>query len=404
MMPSIPYSIPLGLALLLWLAAEPQAAEYRAATVQAGEATAEVTVGGTVVPYKEVTLSAQVSGQVKEVAGEEGTRWRTDDLLVRIDDSDIQARRRAALGRLREAEAALRDAQVQFQRELFNPTLDNPNRAPGFGVPSMFDQLFTQNAADAMGMNDTGLERYSDLYSQDSRRERARAQWYQARSTLEELDAKVQEAKTTAPFDGVILEQHIEAGDTVQPGQPLLSFAQTRYLRVEAKVPSRLVPDLRRGQFVPVRLDGMDQRVRTRVAQVYPAADSERHTVTVKFDLPQGVPAGPGMYAEVFLPDRDTRQATLPIIARSAVLRRGTLPGVYIINAKGETELRIIRLGEAVEPDRVRVLSGLRTGQRLIINPDTRLTSGQRVEARSAERRRPDDRLQPVRDRFLRDW
>ena len=91
-------------------------------------------------------------------------------------------------------------------------------------------------------------------------------------------------------------------GDTVQPGQPLLNYADVEYLQVEVDVPARLRPGLREGMMVKAELDLNNRQIPVRVAQVFPMADPQRHTVKVKFDLPQGV-SEPGMYAKVMVPD-----------------------------------------------------------------------------------------------------
>ncbi len=124
-----------------------------------------------------------------------------------------------------------------------------------------------------------------------------------AQSQIEEIDAKLRDTRSFAPFDGVITRKMVEEGDTVQPGQPLLEFADLTYLQVEVDVPVRLMPGLKKGMLIPARLDVGNVRVDVRVAQIFPSADPIRHTVTVKFDLPVNVPGGPGMYAEVMVPD-----------------------------------------------------------------------------------------------------
>lgn len=117
------------------------------------------------------------------------------------------------------------------------------------------------------------------------------------------------------------MHKHVEEGDTVQPGQPLVSFGHVEFLRVEAQVPVRLVSSLQEDDYVQVRLDTGDE-VEARVARIFPLADPQRHTVTVKFDLPQGVRGGPGMHAAVHLPQGEL-SGNRVVIPRSALI-----PGV----------------------------------------------------------------------------
>jgi hypothetical protein len=89
--------------------------------------------------------------------------------------------------------------------------------------------------------------------------------------------------------------------------------------------------------------------------------------VTVKFDIPPGVPAAPGMYAVVYVSDTTAKIAELPIIPSSAIIQRGSLPGVYVVNEQGQLELRLIRLGERLSGDAVSVLSGLKAGEKISV-------------------------------------
>ena len=77
------------------------AKEYKTVKVQVSKVASTVILGGTVVPYKEVTLSAQISGQLKFIGGQEGDSFKSGEKLVSIDDDDLQARRRAAVAQAR---------------------------------------------------------------------------------------------------------------------------------------------------------------------------------------------------------------------------------------------------------------------------------------------------------------
>jgi len=216
---------------------------------------------------------------------------------------------------------------------------------------------------------DRYVDRQADLYGYGTQLTQAQNQQLQAKSAIEEIDAKLRDTRSFAPFDGVITRKMVEEGDTVQPGQPLVVFADLTYLQVEVDVPMRLMSGLKKGMLIPVKIDVGNLRVDARVAQIFPSADPERHTVKVKFDLPLDVPGGPGMYAEVMIPDNSTASADVPVIPDSAVLWRGSLPAVYVATDDNRTELRLIRLGEYVSGNQVAVLSGLKVGERIYATP-----------------------------------
>lgn len=128
------------------------------------------------------------------------------------------------------------------------------------------------------------------MYSQNSQLGLARSQHIGAISQLQEIDARLRDARAIAPFSGVVVKKLVEVGDTVQPGQALFKFADARYLQIQVEIPARLMSGIQQDMVVPAVLDVGNTRISARVAQIYPMADTRRHTVTVKFDLPEVCP------------------------------------------------------------------------------------------------------------------
>lgn len=365
-------------ASLLPAAAQAQAVDDIYVVKQA-EGLPTVSVGGTVIPYKEVTLAAQLAGRVDYLAGIEGDAFERGEELVTIDASELLAKRQALYARLATADAQLRNAGVQYSRELFSP---RARQSPGgMAIPNLFDQMFTRPMEDFIGDRDVDAELSADLFQSGTQIQEARNAIMQLQAELRAIDAKLRDARSIAPFDGVIVKKFIEVGDTVQPGQPLLNYADVEYLQVEVDVPARLRPGLREGMMLRAELDvpagrGKDPSgVPVRVAQIFPMADPQRHTVKVKFDLPQGV-SEPGMYAKVLVPDFNAPARVNPVIPRTAIRYNGSLPGVYVVDEEGNPQLRLIRVGEPTPGGGVTVLSGLRAGERILANPGPGVTSG----------------------------
>ena len=337
-----------------------------------------VAVGGTVIPYKEVTLAAQLPGRVTFLAGIEGDKFKEADLLVAIDDAELLAKRRAMVAQMASADAQLRNAGVQYNREMFSP---RASAAPGgMGIPNLFDQMFTRPMESMVGDRERGAERGADLFASGIQIQEAQNAMLRLQAELQALDTKIRDARSTAPFAGVIVKKFVEVGDTVQPGQPLLNYADVEYLQVEVDVPARLRPGLREGMQVKAELDLDNRRIPVRVAQIFPMADAQRHTVKVKFDLPQGV-SEPGMYTRVLIPDVNAPARTNPAIPSTAIRYNGSLPGVYVLAEGGEPQLRLIRIGEELGNGFVTVLSGLAAGDRILANPGPRVTAGWAKEA-----------------------
>ncbi len=330
-----------------------------------------VYLGGSVVPYKEVTLSAQMPGRVEYLAGDEGDTFSAGTLLVTISDENLLARRKSAVAQYEQAVAALQNSQVQYNRELWSPRSENPTQMPGMGVPGIFDQMFTKKMGDTLGYGDTDVQRQADLYNSGATVNQAQSQVKSAREAINEIDAKLRDTRSVAPFNGTIIKKMVEVGDTVQPGMPLISFANMDYIRIRTEVPVRLVPYLKLGDTVKAYLDVSGIMIPAKVAQIYPLADKSKHTVTVKFDLPVGTQGVPGMYAEVSIPVKNSQPTTSIIIPRSSIYKHmSSLPSVLVMNDKNEAELHVVRLGKKVNGGKsFTVLSGLKPGDRIIDHP-----------------------------------
>lgn len=333
-----------------------------------------VSLGGTVVPYKDVTFAAQIPGRIKSIAGEEGDHFEEGAELIAIDDDDLLAQRRAAWANLANAEAALRNAGVQYSREWISPYGGQSNDMMG-GMSSLM-RNFSNPMQSFSGSNSPGYDRYAQRYQYGTQMEQARGQLIAARSKIEEIDTKIRDAKSVAPFDGVITKKLVEVGDPVQPGQPMLKFADMSILQIKVEVPARLMPGVKKGMVFNARLDVGNVDVQARVVQIFPIADPDRHTVTVKMELPQGAPGGAGMYAEVMINDINAKVRDLPVVPKSALVWRGSLPGIYVMDDDNKRSLRLVRIGDEVGVDGVAVLSGLRAGERIVVPEEAAATSG----------------------------
>ncbi len=343
--------------------------------VESKGSTAKTVLGSTVIPYKEVTLSAQIPGRIISITGDVGTMLSKGDLIVKINDDVIQAKRSSVLAGLESSQAALRNSQTQYNREMVSPRSKDISGMPGMGLPAMMDIYMTRPMYGMMGDYDEGTNRYSDLMNSATAVTQAKSRVMQSWSQLNEIDAKLTNAVSIAPFSGMILNKMVEVGDTVQPGQPLIKFADVKFKRLKADVPSMMVNNLSIGMVVPVTISG-GLKTKAKVVKIYPIADPARHTVTVKFDLYTNVNAAPGMYAEIIIPNSTQKLSEVIVIPKSALLPGRSLDSVLRIGKNGKSELRLLRLGADQGGGNVAVVSGLSKGDQIIDEPPATAKSG----------------------------
>lgn len=320
-----------------------------------------------------VNMLAQMPGDVEFIAGEEGDAFQHGTALVRLDISALLEKRQQALTQLASAEAGHRNAVVQYNREVLNP--NSQSNAMMGGLPSMFT-MFSDPVRSMTGRGAPGYERHSNLVGQSTQVQTAANSVAQARAAIAELDDNIENATSRAPFNGVIVAKMVEKGDIVQPGMPLVSFADTSRMQIQVEVPARLVSQLTEGQTVMARLDRGGDVLPVTVDRIFPMAQQGGHTTTVKFGIPQGVQVQVGTYAEILLQDQSRVTTSQPVIPMSAIVWRGSLPAVFVVMDDGSLKMKTLRTGSQTGDGMISVITGVRAGDRILRNPTASTRSG----------------------------
>ncbi len=321
-------------------------------TVKKEVASGAIDIGGTVVAQQAAVLTAQLPGRIQAIAGKEGDQFKKGQILLKLDDSELQAQRVSAV-------ANVNNAITQYRREVISP---RANTAPGgMGLPSMVDQMVTNPMQSMIGTRDTGAEKHADLVSMD-------ASIKQAQSALRQIDAKMRDSLSLAPFDGVITRKYVEIGDTVQPGMPLIDYADLNGLEVQVDVPARLRNKIKAGIHLPVKLDSSTTPISALVTRVFPTINPTTHTVRIKLALPSDADAAAGMYATVSVPDGRSQLKKRVAIPPRAISAQGSLTMVNVVAENGSHSLRLVRTGDVLLDGRVEILSGLNEGDTVLLH------------------------------------
>ena len=359
-------------------AAESAGTAYKIHKVSRESIALTVSFAGTVSADKTLQLTAQTPGRIARIAGEEGDAFDSGTVLVELDDTALLARLEAAAASRDAAAADIRNARVQLQRELYSPRSNSAGSAPGgMGMPAMMDQAFTNPMQSMMGMRNRGSERASDLVSAETQLAQATTRYKSAEANIKEIQSMLRDTQGVAQFSGVIQSVHVEVGDTVQPGQPLLDFGESAALKVEADLPVRLSRTLQPGQGLDVALG--DRVLQAPVSRIHPVADPRQNTVRIELALDVASGATPGQYVEIRVPDNAAGLPAQLTIPKSAVITKGGLPLVYAIDREGKARLRVVRLGNAPDGKTQVVLSGVNAGDLLVDQPPPGLRAGTQI-------------------------
>jgi RND family efflux transporter MFP subunit len=309
---------------------------------------------GTVRAAQTTRLAAQVMGNIVAINVREGDRVGSGQVLVVIDD----AQPRAAVDRAQSALLAAEKDVVAVQSEamLAESTLKR------------YESLWQKNSISAQEFDEVKAR----AQAAQARLELARADQQQARAALAQANTQLGHTRVLAPFAGVITEKHAELGTVAAPGVPLLTIEDTRRYQLQVSVDESQAVVVKMGGSVPVTLDALARQIDGRVTQITPAADPGSRSFVVKIDLPSLPEIRSGLFGRAHFP-KGTREALL--VPRSALVSRGQLQNVFVVSTDGIATLRYVTTNSTAS-DRVEVLSGLATGEKVVADARSRDLAG----------------------------
>ena len=313
--------------------AEESPPTVRGVTVAVAEASllagAEVFVG-TVGSTARGVIPPRIDGRIKRIAVDEGERVAKGALLVTIEDN-------VAGDRLAEAEGAREAAAARA--ELAEKTF------------ARYQQLFAQQAVTPQEMD------------------RVTAELEMSRQQLRSAEASVSAARTAAsysrvlaPYDGQLVRKEVREGSTVMPGTPLLVLDRAGKLQVRAEIGDSWAGRIEVGQQLGLELPAIEKRLTATVSEVLPASDPRSRSFQIILDIPEEGAIRSGLYARVYVGQPEVPTVLVP---RSAVVERGQLHGIYIVDAQNILRYRLVRPGR-VHDARVELLAGLSPGTRYV--------------------------------------
>jgi RND family efflux transporter MFP subunit len=313
---------------------------------------------GTVRAAQTSQVASQIMGNIAQIHAREGDRVQSGQVLAVIDDSQRRSAVEQATAALTAAEKEVSTADSDYS--LAESTLRR------------YQQLYEKKSVSPQEFDEIKA-RYQ---SAQARRDMARAGQAQAAAALTQARTSLGYAQIRAPFAGLVTEKKADTGTLASPGMLLFTVEDTRSYRLEATVDESDIRILRIRQTVPVSIDALgDAELSGKVAQIVPAADSASRSFLVKIELPSDARLRSGLFGRARFPRGERSSLSIP---RAAVVERGQLQGVYVIDANQIAGLRYITLGQTAG-DQVEVLSGLQEGEKLVAASGNRDLAGKRI-------------------------
>ena len=321
-------------------------------TVRSNALTTGPTITGSVQPERRADLRAEVPAVVVQVVKENGEAVKRGDLIVRLDDTAIRENLTSAEASTSSASRAYEQAERQFQR-------------------------LTQLRA-------KGMVSTQDVEDAEVRRNNAQSDFEAAKTRVAVARQQLQRTEVRAPFDGIVGDRQVSAGDTVQIGRELVKVIDPTSMRFEGLVSADAIGEIKAGQPVQFRVHGYAQQEFTgHITRVNPAANitTRQVEVLVAFSDAKQEPRLAGLYAEGRVETGSTAALTLPA---TALVQENT--GTFAWCLQGEV-LRKVALDVGARDARTGdyvLKRGLAEGDRLLRYPNSALKDGQKVQLETA--------------------
>jgi RND family efflux transporter MFP subunit len=328
---------------------------------------------GTVRARTTATLSSKVTGYARQVGFQVGDRVREGQVLVTIDARDLDANlRRAEAGRA-ELESAIPEMESALAAAKANLDL----------AQATFQRM-SDLAAKKSISNQEFDEASARFKMAEANYGMARARRLQLNSKMAQADQEVRSARImrdfasiAAPFSGIVTTKSVEQGTLATLGVPLLTMERDGVYRLEASVDESQLPAAKVGQGVEVALDTLDRRISARVSEIVPSVDAASRSYTVKIDLPPISQLRSGMFGRAKFLLGSQSVAAIPA---SALVERGQLQSVFVVE-NGVARTRLVTTGRRGQ-QLVEILSGLNSGENIVLPVPPGLQDGARVEVR----------------------
>ena len=323
---------------------------------------AVLTASGYVVAQRKAAVASKGTGRLAYLGVVEGDRVRKDQVIARLDDSDIRAQLDQARANLKVYEADLVDARQSLAR-----------------VRSLVDKALASQA---------------ELEAAQSRYDRVLAGIELAKAQVSGAEVALENMLIRSPFDGTVLTKNADVGEIVAPfaasassRAAVVTIADMTSLQVEADVSESNIERIAPDQPTEITLDAYpEKRYQGFVAKIVPTADRAKATVMVKVGfVSYDARVLPEMSAKVLFLTKATGSAELeqkPVltVVSSALAERNGRTVVFKVSDKRAVEVPV-QLGRTFGAFR-EVTSGLASGEKVIDRPGDDVVDGASVSIR----------------------
>jgi len=309
----------------------------------------EYTVIGSVISDQRIDISSKIIGYIKTLTVREGDLVKRGQLLLNLDDVGIENAILQAQAGVDSASALTKDLSSDVQR---------------------FNKLFKEGSISEVKLRKTRLQ-YST----------AQEGLASAKAALATAQSQRQYSHIESPADGIISARYKQAGDLASPGVPLLTLESRDQLLFETYVAESQLSHIDVGDAVRLAIDNAPEDLTGTVAQIVHAGDPISRTYKIKIKLPNVIDLHSGMFGRAHFKVGEALNLTIP---RSAIIEKGGLDGVYVLDENNRIHFRWVR-PKRQWPDRVEIAAGLKAGERIVVTATAGLSEEDHIIVEGAK-------------------
>lgn len=329
-----------------------------------------VSLPGELQPYEAVAIYPKVSGFVKWIGVDRGSRVRQGQLLAQLEAPEIVAQKAAAQAKLQEVENQRVEAEAKLAAD--DGTYSRLKLASATpGVVSDNELEVAQKVAEAYRARAIGLRNSVEA----------------AKATLHSAEVMEGYLRITAPFDGIVTERNVHPGALVGPSSgsqpPMLRVEQISRLRLVVAVPETYVAGVNVGAKVNFSVPAFPDRTFTAtVARIPDSLDPKTRTMPVELDVTNpDWELHPGMFPAVSWPVHRPQPSLF--VPQSAVVR--TMQGTFVIRVRnGNTEWVAVKQGASTS-GAVEVFGDLYPNDEVVLHASEDLQPNIRVNPKAVK-------------------
>ncbi len=303
---------------------------------------------GTIRSDRTSIISSRVMGAVTSLMVREGDVVKAGQLLLTLDESDARDRMNAALMALESAQQSRDLNEITWKR---------------------YRTLFEQKTISTQDMDQI-----------EAKRNMANADFKRAKAMAEEAKTFLAFTRIVAPAGGVVTKKQIDIGSMASPGMPLLVIESLGDAYAEAAIDEGLSDKIKTGMPVEVTINALGRRLNGKVRDILPDISPSSRSFIVKIGLPdKDLKSGLFVRVKITVGKKDVL-----LVPAGAIIRKGQLIGVYVVDAKGVITYRLIREGMN-SAHGTEVLSGLYPQERIITAGIEKAVDGGIIKAEASQ-------------------